>query len=277
MSKFDQLREQIDACRPGSEDLALPELAKLAQAVELDQSVAAELGRSQAFDRAVMAAMHDVSIPSGLAERLLAVSAATDPPASVSLPPRTESRADEMPINRDWRMNRRLVIGGSIALLALLAVSTSLLWQARRPVVQLSQLQVAVEQWLSTLGGEQSNRWLALQGGQPLADFPLDVAISVRPNRWQNLPQSADATGHATAAAYDLAVPGQPPAVLFVVRSSARYLVPPIPTTSMRLNLSRGLTATAWQRKDSRDLFVLVVQESSGQRLEDFLQAPRVL
>ena len=34
MKRIAQLREQIDACRPGSDDLALPALAPLAQAAE---------------------------------------------------------------------------------------------------------------------------------------------------------------------------------------------------------------------------------------------------
>src|SRR5688572_10680083 len=70
MSQNSRYREQIDACRPGSDDLALPALAELAGAVESDRALADVFARSQRFDRAVSAAMHDVPLPAGLLERL---------------------------------------------------------------------------------------------------------------------------------------------------------------------------------------------------------------
>src|SRR5688572_2368552 len=75
MDKVLSLREQIDACRPGSDDLSLPGLAELAQAAQEDRAVAEELDRSQRFDRAVLSALHDVPVPGDLCERLLAQAA----------------------------------------------------------------------------------------------------------------------------------------------------------------------------------------------------------
>src|SRR5688572_5213675 len=83
MSQNQPYREQIDACRPGSDDLSLPALAGLAQAVEQDSAVAKELARSQRFDHAVSAAMHDVPLPAGLLERLEARLASGDVSESV--------------------------------------------------------------------------------------------------------------------------------------------------------------------------------------------------
>src|SRR5262245_20658088 len=81
MSRIDQLREQIDACRAGGDDLQLPGLADLAQEVgegndPAEESIAREFDRVQAFDRAVVSALHDVDVPSAMLERLLAKTAA---------------------------------------------------------------------------------------------------------------------------------------------------------------------------------------------------------
>src|SRR5688572_16217343 len=78
MNANQPFREQIDACRPGSDDLSLPALVGLAAAVDRDRGVAEELSRSQRFDRAVSTAMHDLPLPAGLLERLEARLAAGD-------------------------------------------------------------------------------------------------------------------------------------------------------------------------------------------------------
>lgn len=65
------IQQAIDACRPGGDDLLLPEVDFLAEAVRTDPEVRRTYERSQQFDAAVGLAFRDVPVPSGLAERLL--------------------------------------------------------------------------------------------------------------------------------------------------------------------------------------------------------------
>src|SRR2546426_12779898 len=79
MKSSRRLREQIDACRPGGDDLALPALAELAQSIKDDPALAEEVRCCQAFDCLVGAAIHDVSVPADLRERLIAATAMITP------------------------------------------------------------------------------------------------------------------------------------------------------------------------------------------------------
>lgn len=63
--------ERLDAVRPGSDDLAQPELASAAELLTRDAALAAEFRRRQIWDRRIVAAMHDVAVPADLRVRLL--------------------------------------------------------------------------------------------------------------------------------------------------------------------------------------------------------------
>jgi hypothetical protein len=65
-----RILERLDAVRPGSNDLALPELAGAGDALRRDAELAGEFERRQEWDRRVAAAMHDVPVPAGLKTRL---------------------------------------------------------------------------------------------------------------------------------------------------------------------------------------------------------------
>jgi hypothetical protein len=67
-----QLRELLDALRPGSDDLSRSEFAELAQRLQRDPQFKEMAARSQRFDQAISDAMHDLPIPTGSVDRLLA-------------------------------------------------------------------------------------------------------------------------------------------------------------------------------------------------------------
>jgi hypothetical protein len=263
MSQINRLREQIDACRPGSHDLALPALAELAQAAEQDRAIAAELDRSQQFDRSVASAMHDVAVPPGLLDRLLTATEAAAPAAGVSLPaPVSVSQSSAPTSRRAW-----LVVGGSIALTALIALSASF-WLRPAPVVSQADLSIAVTGWMNAL----NKPWTPITASSvPVA---WDRAVVVGPRGWQSFSASDGAGRTTTVAAINLAPPLAPRAVLFVIPAKARYSVPAVPSANLRLSLSGGYTATAWQRKGSKFLYVLVVETGRGQQLRHYLQEP---
>src|SRR5262245_6070666 len=243
------LRQQIDACREHSGDLALPALAELAEALHSDREVADELARSQRFDRCVHSAMNDLPVPECLAERLIASIDAAQPPSLVSLPS-----------SRRFRVSRRsaLLAAGSLALVALLAFGVYQLLSTRQTVAQ-AELSGEVGRWLT---GLDLKMWRPI-GSSPLPNgVVIDQAIAARALQWQDVSPAPNRANWAPqVTAIDIAPAGRPKAYLFVVRSRTNFAVPAAPTTTSRLSLSRGFAATAWQRSSAGILYVLVVEE----------------
>jgi hypothetical protein len=261
MSISRQIREQIDACRPGSNDLALPELAELAIAVKQDRAVAAELERSQQFDRAASAALAEQPVPAGLMERLLKATAENQPtpaaPADAETPP---SR---------WTRRRVLWAAGSLAAAALVAVTTWFSVPRPASLVSRDELSAAVTQWTND-GNVPASQWEAIKAPRLAVPGPVSVK---KPTRWRHL-AIAQPTWSGSGVAMDITQPGRQRAWLFVVSSNARVQVSSAPSQPTDLTLSgfRGkVKAVAWQDSASGLLYVLVVVED-GQRLDDFLR-----
>ncbi len=216
--------------------------------------------KPQSFDVALKAALHDVAVPGDLSDRLLArleVEAASECSTGKPVPLKAPR----------WRDRRTLIAIISLALVALIAVSALYLRQAPREVAR-EELSSEVTLWLSSLPAKS---W------RPVSTLPkavaIDQAVVGQAQQWQALHglKSSDWSGSVTA--IDLAPPAAPRAILFVVRSNARFAVPSAPTASVRLGLSSGFVGTAWQRP-SGVLFVLVVESDRGQRLEQLLRQP---
>lgn len=66
------LRELLDALRPASDDLSRSEFAELAQRLQRDPQFKEMAARSQRLDQAISDCLHDLPIPSGSVDRLLA-------------------------------------------------------------------------------------------------------------------------------------------------------------------------------------------------------------
>ena len=270
MSRFDQLREQIDACRPGSRELAAPELAELSQAMANNADVAAEFARSQAFDGAVARALVDVPVPEGLVDRLLAAAAnasAVEPPGAGELEPAAKSAKRRQLRVRRWQ----LLAGASLALSLLIGI-VSYQWFTPSRVVTQQELSSAVASWLTQV---QPTAWTPLVRGTYPRGIASDTAVPAPPQSFQTIRFRSPAGWSANVTALNLSSAGRPngpQALLFVVRSSARFIVPPNPSSTKRLDLSRGMKAVAWQRMNSPWLYVLAVEETGGQSLNDYLQ-----
>jgi hypothetical protein len=260
MSQIQRLREQIDACRGGSDDLALPALAELARAAQTDHAVADELARSQHFDRATRAALHDVPVPSGLVERLLT---AVGP--QVDLPARNDDSSPALKQRSRVVSRRFIAVAGSLALVTLFAISAYQFWPRSGRLVTKDELSSAVAGWLVQTA-RQPQAW---NDGQP-KDVALDGTVSGRAQRWQQFQMASENGWSARVTAIDVAPPGKPRAILFVVQSSARFQVPPTPAS--RLSLSGGLKAVAWQPTSTGVLYVLAVDEDAGQTLDSYLR-----
>jgi hypothetical protein len=268
MSRYDQLREQIDACRPGSRDLSLPALAELSQALDDDSGLATEFARSQSFDKAIGAALADVPVPPGMIDRLLAATAdaaLAETPLAAAVP-----EVSVRPVRwwRNWS-RRHFVATGALALSLLIGLVA--LYQGLRPAPLVSQQQLsgAVQGWLAEL---KAPEWKPLVRGAYPPGIEPDIAVRAPAQRSQSLRFSSPAGWSANVTAIDIASPGRQQAVLFVVRSSARFSVPPIPTPTKGLGLSGRMRAIAWQRLNSPWLYVLAVEETPGQKLGDYIQ-----
>jgi hypothetical protein len=229
------------------------------------------LARSQAFDGAVAQALADVPVPDGLIDRLLAAAAnasAVEPATAGEL----ESAAKGVK-RRQFRARRwQLLAGASLALSLLLGI-VSYQWLLPSQVVTQQQLSSAVATWLTQV---QPTAWTALVRGTYPRGIAPDTAVPAPPQSFQTIRFRSPAGWSANVTALNLSPPGRPngpQALLFVVRSSARFIVPPNPNSTRRLDLSRGVKAVAWQRMNSPWLYVLAVEETGGQNLNDYLQA----
>ncbi len=67
----ERILEAIEACRPGSDDVADPSLAFLADALEADAELEQHYGRVQRLDETLAGVFRDVPTPEGLRQRVL--------------------------------------------------------------------------------------------------------------------------------------------------------------------------------------------------------------
>lgn len=261
MNRTHELREQIDACRPGSDDLSLPELAKLREAVQDDADVATALERSQQFDRTVMSAMQDVEIPAGLADRLLKAASAEGATGEVSLATATK------PLRRRPSRRKWFVTIGAAAALMLCAVSlVQFSSQSPRKVSQ-EELVQAVPEWMRLVG--DPNGWVTDPRNRPAQAFAVPQnALNVQPVAWRTFRTPA----RETAVAYRCNPTGKQAAYLFVVRTRAQYSVGNIPFTVVPGTTGR-VAVGAWQT--GRMLYVMVV-DKDGQGLENYVRKARL-
>jgi hypothetical protein len=249
--------EPIDACRPGSNDLALPALADLARSVETDRAVADELARSQRFDRAVSAAMHDVPVPAGLLERLEAKLAAADDSqvaestGEVALPPAPA------------RFSRRSLLAAISALAAVLLIAVgAAFWPRSGRIITNEQLVEIASDWNRQV---DATRWKNISTAPAPAGFkvPAEVRKAIQ---WQSF---ATADGQK-GVVFNLTTNKLRPARLYVIASRDKYDLPTIPFRP--LNSSQGLAIGAWH---SGGLLYVVVVDEAGQKLRDFVREKR--
>jgi hypothetical protein len=264
MNRITELREQIDACRPGSDDLALPGLADLALAVggdraaASDRAVAEELDRSQQFDRAVISALHDVPVPGDLLERLLAQAERNK--ALVASEVATEANApspaaSSTPAKRGFR--RWILAGVGLAALAASLLALGLFLPEPARDVSQSELAEAAADWFS-------------EAADPASTWTAYTTKRAPHNALRELPKRSRQmqTAFGPATVYDLSS-SRGGAFLVVLSTRDRFDVDPLPFADVR-GASRGFSIGAWQ--SGGQLFVLV--SKNGVRLDELLRRP---
>jgi len=205
------LHEMLDACRPATDVPADPELAALAVELQQNAEARAILDRSQRLDVALGRAFREVSVPDGLAERLLAA-LKPEPEATDSILARQpesvpgddvrpmaskESRTGHPRHRRAWLFTGAAALAGCLL--------TLLYWNSRERLPTTGQeILAAVDQWNSLLREDQ---WQPAESA-PLAELPDRSGLRLPIQRWQWALRSR-------VACYEFA----PSARLFVMRS----------------------------------------------------------
>lgn len=282
-----QIRLELEACRPGRDDLSASGMETAAQAVRDSLEWAQAYEQTQRVDTAISAALRDVSIPAGLEARLLAALQAAPPPAvddkltvatgleevtgtetasgedanraatrelntPISGAIDDTSRRDDVASSRRWGW-----LLAAAATVALTIAAWMVPGQPPAAPMVAEHLGIEAVEWSERLTDE----WLDLET-LPNQDRPVDRFVRLAPHGWQVATNPYD----AEAIAYDLSRP-RGAGYLFVLRPSD---VPgDLEAFANRVSATGGWGAAAWRRRDL--VYVLLVEERR-QRLEDFLQ-----
>lgn len=179
-----RILEGIEACRPGSDDLQSAELADIAREVESDPQALAAYKAVQDWDAAVSAAVEQVAVPSGLAERIVdrlkaAETAATAVNAALQLPSSVDDKVlvdhqtagSPISLNQTWSRKRWLAAASALAATVVVAV---LIGRHLRSDSEVP-LETQAEAWLAVLGSQWHDMGEAPQG------FEIPSAVLAEP------------------------------------------------------------------------------------------------
>jgi hypothetical protein len=264
-----EMREAMDAYRAGSDDLDLPELIQVSEALAADPVARRVFDRIQRFDKRIAAAAHDVPVPSGLAERILArlpsssepvtngfrvaesaaataTQSAAPPTSPAAVSPAAVSVA-AAPSRR--RFSKRAWSLAGLAASLFIAVGLVAFWPPHKPL-SASTLIGSSGDWYAQLANGTSWQKVAGHGGD-LAMYPPANAVRVRPQRWSNV---SSLVGE-DAVVYDLTMAGHR-AMLFVIPNDDPVAGPTPPLTPP--SSTGGLMIGCWQSQGM--VYVLVVE-----------------
>ena len=241
------LHDLIDACRPGHEDVDLPEFSELARELAQDPKLQRLFERSQELDAAIRTTFQSVTPPPGLAERMLvAIEAASIEQGEGTLAV-AEARVE--PVKRSSR--RSFAIWSGIASLAAVALVFAYWFQLPEPVTS-SERDIAelVDRWNAELD-EQAD-WQAI-ANIPSQDFPTWQHLDLRGvARWQWVTKRR-------SVCYDFAGTGGT-VRLFVMKQTPSAGLPTMPPDGYPS--PNGWHVGAWQAKGR--VYYLAVKANGG-------------
>jgi hypothetical protein len=254
-----RLWEAMESCRSGSDDLSDPQLADLAAQLAEDPELRVQFQRLQQADGAIKAALANVPVPAGLADRISRrLAEAMSTAASGSLPavdsivspavaaPAAITPDSPVPLREPReRFSRRRLLVGFTALSAAAALFAAVWIQTHRPRHETpdSVLDEAMNFF------DKDNNQPPGELVAPPVEYPRDI-VRLDGVRWRHV----DKFLGDPAVAYDLpTIHGR--ATLYVVQRTVTGL-PSMPPPSPRSSTG-GRSAAAWQAGNM--LYVLVV------------------
>jgi hypothetical protein len=260
------LNEAMDACRPNSDDLQLPELQRLAAALESDPPLRQSFEQRQQIDQRVAETLRRVAISPARRARLVAAargaeaagqegSAATD-----SLPtPARPSRPGARPPRRRFLTAAAIGLAAlSVLLLATLTLGWLNPWRSVGPQ-QLARW--AMQDWLPQPGAWKPMNQLSRAQHRTLSRY-----LRMHPARWQPLATHLD----DQALIFDL--PGHRQATrLFVLRAGWRVKRLPTSPPQQPQTSYEGQLFAAWQ--EASHVYVLSVAGTT-QHYRDVVHTP---
>ncbi len=177
--------EAIDACRPGSDDLAQGELVDFAAELDRNPILAREFRRVQQLDTALVEAVADVPLPEGLQERLLAGLRAASADAAPAGAPSVQApvTAAVVPISQGASNSRSgRYLGGWITVggVAALAASVALMVYLRPAPTEIGVdeiLQLALDDHQRILSAASAPTALPVVDNTGDKEFPLSNAV----------------------------------------------------------------------------------------------------
>jgi hypothetical protein len=266
------IHELLEAFRPGVDNLAEENWSKLRESLAADAELQQRASALRQSDHVVRTAMHDVPVPAGLAERLLAnLTAKPTDELLTSAPSLFEQAIVELPAQpvSASRVGRRT--WGALTALATLAVVSTVIflaWNARPHDSgdgTIEQLVERVEAWEADPAFSENANWKPLPDHVALASSPIqvdDLASTLQsvagPVRRKGL----------LVAAYQLTNGRGQSARLYVAHTGKAFALGPTPSMPLP-TLTGTRQAAAWQRGE---YLYVVVTHSGEARPEDFVR-----
>ena len=256
------LRELIDACRPGHEDVNQPEFRELERELSQDTDLQRLFERSQALDREIQTTFRSVTPPLGLAERLLE---AIEPQLiegrkAAPVVADTESR-----VERPKHFSRRAVAMWAAVTTLAAAAAVIVLWiRSPGPTSLSSPSEIAevVDRWNADL--DQAS-WQPPQD-LPAQDFPTWQHLDLRGvARWQWVTERR-------IACYDFAI-DEGRVRLFVIKPAGSLSLPNTPPVGYPS--PNGWHVGAWQ-EGGRAYYLAVHADGNSKRLYSDVIASRI-
>ncbi|MAV33979.1 MAG: hypothetical protein CMJ59_00845 [Planctomycetaceae bacterium] len=262
MSETISYQEQMDACRPGSDDLRQPELADAAERIRSNPAAAAAFQRSQAWDMLVGEIVRGGRVPDGLAASIIETAHAKQQEIDA-----VSAKVGLADAARRQHGYRARWIWGLVSLAAVLGLMVAWGWRQvpSRPLTR-SQLLLSVEHWIKDPG----LAWETLTADQ-LQRFSLDSRVNFHPDRWQ--PMAIGAMSDAVVYSDRYAQRGS--LYLFVVEIGETAVIdlPSSPPRTADWN-SQGWHVGVWRRDHL--VYALAVKGASGKDYRQLLAPVRI-
>ncbi len=240
------LRKLMECYRRESADSADPEMAALQRAVSEDPAVRGEFEAIQAWDAAIGRAMHEVPVPAGLADRLVAaLQQGTQERDELGEEPVAPAGSSHRSVGRGvWFRRAAAVVTSAAALLALTFFLSGL-----RDNLTAALVDQSAREWLDSLDPEA---WQQTQ--PPSGRWPRREQVQFPMVGWQEF----QALGDSRAVAYLGSVPpAQSEAYLLVIRTRRGRDLPESPPYDPN-STTGGLCVGVWKSDDG--LCVLMVR-----------------